>query len=145
MGQEYRGKMTEIPPGVRHSMQGNRSRDTKPELAVRSILHARGLRYRVNYKPLSGVRHTADIVFPRARVAVFVDGCWWHRCPEHYKQPKSNIGYWLPKIERNVARDAKVDALLADAGWTVVRAWEHENPEAVADRVEAAVKQRPRW
>lgn len=125
-------------------MQGNRSRDTKPELALRSILHARGLRYRVNFKPLAGHRHTADVVFTRARVAVFVDGCWWHQCPEHYAQPKSNTDYWLPKIERNVARDEKVDRLLAEAGWTVVRAWEHEDPVKVADQVERLVRERRR-
>ena len=120
-------------------MQGNRSRDTKPELLLRSLLHARGLRYRVNHR-LLGTRYTADVVFTRARVAVFVDGCWWHKCPEHYKEPKSNTRYWLPKVDRNVARDAKVDALLDDAGWTVVRAWEHEDPVAVADRVERVVR-----
>src|SRR5688572_18555770 len=106
--------MAEVAPGVRRSMQGNRSRDTKPELLLRSILHARGMRYRVHYR-LLGTRHTADVVFTRARVAVFVDGCWWHGCPEHYREPKSNTGYWLPKIERNLARDAKVDALLDEA------------------------------
>ena len=127
---------------MRRSMQGNRSSDTKPELVLRSILHARGLRYRVNYRPLVGVRHTADVVFPRAKVAVFIDGCWWHRCPEHYRAPKSNIDFWLAKTDLNVSRDAKVDQLLSDAGWTVVRAWEHEDPEAVADRVEATVRPR---
>lgn len=122
-------------------MQGNRSKDTKPELALRSLLHARGLRYRVNHRIL-GTRHTADVVFTRGKVAVFVDGCWWLGCPEDYVRANSNTEYWHPKIERNVARDAKVDALLADAGWTVVRAWEHEDPGAVADRVEAVVRSR---
>jgi DNA mismatch endonuclease (patch repair protein) len=132
--------MSDVLPGVRRSMQSNRSSDTKPELALRSILHAKGLRYRVNHRPLPEVRHTADVVFTRARVAVFVDGCWWHRCPQHYTEPKSNTGYWVPKIERNVARDAKVDGLLAAAGWTVIRAWEHDDPAEVADRVEHAVR-----
>jgi DNA mismatch endonuclease (patch repair protein) len=113
--------------------------DTQPELRLRSILHARGLRYRVNRRVL-GTRHTADVVFARAQVAVFVDGCWWHACPQHYRPPKTNTAYWLPKIERNVARDRKVDQLLVDSGWTVVRAWEHEDPAEVADRVEAAVR-----
>ena len=131
--------MAEVAPGVRRSMQGNRSRDTKPELALRSILHARGLRYRVNLR-LLGTRHTADVVFTRAKVAVFVDGCWWHGCPEHYVRAKTNTAYWHTKIERNVARDAKVAALLSEAGWTVVRAWEHEDPQAVAERVERAVR-----
>lgn len=121
-------------------MQGNKSRDTKPELRLRGLLHAAGLRYRVAYKPLEGYRHTADVAFTRARVAVFVDGCFWHGCPEHYRPPRSNSEYWSPKIERNRARDVKVDALLAAAGWTVVRAWEHEDPAEVAERVEAAVR-----
>ena len=121
-------------------MQGNRSRDTKPELQLRSILHRRGLRFRVCRRPLPGVRRTADVVFTRARVAVFLDGCWWHGCPEHYREPKTNASYWAPKVARNRERDEEVDRLLAEAGWAVVRAWEHEEPLAVADRVEAAVQ-----
>lgn len=123
-------------------MQGNRSRDTKPELRLRSILHRRGLRYRVAARPIPGIRRTADVVFTRVRVAVFVDGCFWHGCPEHYRRPSSNVGYWDAKVQRNVARDREVEALLADAGWTVIRAWEHEDPAVVADRVEEMVKSR---
>ncbi len=130
----------ETSPAIRKTMQGNRSRDTKPELRLRSILHARGLRYRVAARPIPGVRRTADVVFTRARVAVFVDGCFWHGCPEHYRRPGSNVGYWDAKVERNMARDREVEALLADAGWTVVRAWEHEDPAVVADRVERLVR-----
>ena len=123
-------------------MQGNRKRDTKPELALRSILHRRGLRYRVCARPLPGVRRTADVVFTRARVAVFVDGCYWHGCPEHYVASKSNVGYWLDKIERNRQRDADTDAVLTAEGWHVVRAWQHEDPGAVADAVAAVVRSR---
>ncbi|NEA30116.1 very short patch repair endonuclease [Streptomyces sp. SID13031] len=121
-------------------MQANRSRDSKPELRLRSILHRRGLRFRVCCRPLAGVRRTADLVFTKARVAVFVDGCFWHKCPVHYRAPNTNVDYWAPKVERNVARDAEIDRLLADAGWTVVRAWEHEDPEVAAGIVEAAVR-----
>ena len=124
-----------VAAGTRRSMQANRSRDTKPELAIRSLLHRRGLRYRVAARPIPAVRRTADIVFTRAKVAVFVDGCFWHCCPQHYRQPASNIGYWQEKARRNVERDRETDALLADAGWTVVRVWEHEEPAACAERI----------
>jgi DNA mismatch endonuclease, patch repair protein len=93
----------------RKSMQGNRSRDTAPELAIRRLLHAAGLRYRVDRRPLNGVRRRADIVFGPAKVAVFVDGCYWHGCPEHYVPPKTNPNYWSPKISGNVARDRDTD------------------------------------
>src|SRR5665647_3846971 len=117
-----------------------KNRDTKPELRLRSILHRRGLRYRVNYRPLAGVRMTADVVFTKAKVAVFVDGCFWHGCPEHYRKPAINKDYWEPKLEKNLARDGIADAALLTEGWTVIRAWEHEDPALVADRVEAAVR-----
>ncbi|MBS4727795.1 very short patch repair endonuclease [Mycobacterium sp. SM1] len=123
-------------------MQGNRSRDTKPELLLRSELHSRGLRYRVAARPLPTLRWTADVVFTRAKVAVFIDGCFWHRCPHHYRQPSSNVNYWIAKVNRNVERDQRVDSLLHDAGWTVVRVWEHDDPLAVADFVERLVGRR---
>lgn len=121
-------------------MQGNRSRDTKPELRLRSILHRRGLRYRVAARPLPDLRLTADVVFTRQRVAVFVDGCLWHACLEHYKPSRTNADYWVPKIQGNVERDRRFDLALEEAGWTVIRAWEHEEPSEVADRVEVAVR-----
>jgi DNA mismatch endonuclease (patch repair protein) len=123
-------------------MQGNRSRDTRPELILRSLLHRRGLRYRVGARPVPGSRWTADVVFIRAKVAVFVDGCFWHRCPDHYRQPASNVDYWVAKVSRNVTRDQEVDALLSDAGWTVLRIWEHEDPMEAADRIEQQVRSR---
>ena len=129
-----------LNPGRRRNMQANRSKGTKPELRLRLILHARGLRYRVNHRPLAGVRMTADVVFTRAKVAVFVDGCFWHGCPDHYQRPAINQEYWLPKLKQNVARDGIADAALLAEGWTVIRAWEHEEPEFVADRVEMAVR-----
>lgn len=106
-----------------------------PELALRSELHRRGLRYRVHHEPVSGLRCRADLTFPGPRLAVFVDGCFWHRCPEHGTSPESNAPYWQAKLDRNVARDRRNDAALAEAGWTVVRIWEHESVVEAADRV----------
>lgn len=80
-----------------------------------------------------------DVVFTRARVACFLDGCYWHRCPEHGSDPKTNVDYWRPKLEGNVLRDRRVDESLAAAGWTVIRVWEHEDPETAAARVAALV------
>ena len=127
---------------VRNVMRANRRRDTRPELAVRQRLHALGLRYRVASRPLPDRRWTADVVFTRARVAVFIDGCYWHGCPEHFSPPRTNASYWGPKIARNKARDAQVDAALDAAGWIVVRAWEHEPASDVADRVASVVSAR---
>jgi len=121
-------------------MKANRRRDTKPELAVRRLVHAAGLRYRVDYRPLPDVNRRADLVFTRARVAVFIDGCLWHGCPEHGASPRTNSDYWTAKIARNKERDAETNALLLAAGWTVVRAWEHEPPVSVAAAVVNAVR-----
>jgi DNA mismatch endonuclease (patch repair protein) len=120
---------------ARNSMRGNRNRDTGPEMAVRRAVHALGLRYRVAARPIRGVRRSADLVFRRRRVAVFVDGCFWHGCPDHFVLPRTNVDYWTAKIDGNRARDAQTDALLAGAGWTVIRVWEHEAPSQGADRV----------
>lgn len=123
-------------------MRANRSRGTAPELALRSALHRLGLRYRVNVRPIKAVRRTADLVFPRSKVAVFVDGCFWHGCPDHYRAPASNDDYWSAKLARNVARDVQVNGLLREQGWTVVRVWEHEPVEQAAARVESVVRSR---
>jgi len=123
-------------------MLGNRNRDTSPELAIRSLVHAAGFRYRVAAKPLPGMRRTADLVFRPVKVAVFVDGCFWHGCPEHYVLPKTNQDYWREKIGRNVQRDRETDARLSEAGWLVLRFWEHEPPERCAEAVCAAVRSR---
>jgi DNA mismatch endonuclease (patch repair protein) len=120
-------------------MQGNRSRDTKAELAVRRLVHAAGLRYRVNARPLPESRRTADLVFPRLKIAVFIDGCYWHGCPEHYTAPRANAAFWREKVTRNRERDCDTDTLLAAAGWHSLRFWEHEDPKAVSDRVREAV------
>lgn len=120
-----------------------RTRDTAPEVAVRKALHALGLRYRVDRAPLRGLRRRADIVFGAARVAVYVDGCFWHGCPEHGNpRPASNGQYWSTKIAGNRARDEDTDRRLAAAGWAVVRAWEHEPVADVAARVATTVRTR---
>lgn len=123
-------------------MLGNRNRDTSPERALRSLVHAAGLRYRVAAKPLPGMRRTADLVFRPARVAVFVDGCFWHGCPDHFVPPKTNPEYWREKIGRNVQRDRDTDARLAEAGWLVLRFWEHESAEKCSRVVCEAVASR---
>lgn len=125
--------------GSRNSMRSNRRRDTSPELAVRRRLHAAGLRYRVDFAPLGG-RRRADIVFTRQHVAEFIDGCYWHGCPDHATFPKRNSDYWLPKLARNVERDRETDQSLREAGWTVLRFWEHESPDDVARRIAVAVR-----
>jgi len=122
-------------------MRANRSRDTGPERAVRSILHSRGYRYRTHYKPVAGLRRSADIAFTRYKLAIFIDGCFWHRCPRHFIAPKTNAAYWGPKIDGNVARDRRTDRALRSAGWTVMRFWEHEAPGEIADLVQRQLDQ----
>lgn len=128
----YHPRDYQPPPGswassdaIRRSMLKCRSRDTRPERAVRSAVHRLGLRYRVSRRPVPGVRRSADLVFSRARVAVFLDGCFWHGCPEHFVWPKTNADYWQAKITGNRARDRETDRILADAGWMPLRIWEH--------------------
>lgn len=108
-----------------------KKRDNGPEMAVRRLLHAAGLRYRVAWPVPSQRRRTIDIAFTRARLAVFVDGCFWHGCPLHATSPKANAAWWVDKISTNQARDADVTAQLKNMGWTVLRFWEHEKPEDV--------------
>lgn len=129
-------------PGNRRSMRANRSRDTKPELAIRRLVHAAGLRYRVAAKPLPRMRRTADLLFRPAKVAVFVDGCFWHGCPDHFVAPKTNPGYWEDKIADNKGRDRDTDARLEEAGWLVLRFWEHQDPAECAGAVVSAVSAR---
>jgi DNA mismatch endonuclease (patch repair protein) len=109
-------------------MRGNRKRDTRPEVQLRSALHRAGARFRKDYaiRPGSGRVIRVDIAFPRARLAVFVDGCFWHCCPVHGNDPRVNVEYWQPKLARNRQRDSDVDRRLHDAGWHVVRVWEHD-------------------
>ncbi|MFJ5559666.1 very short patch repair endonuclease [Streptomyces sp. NPDC093250] len=120
-------------------MSRQNSRDTAPEVAVRRILHGAGLRYRVNV-PVPGMsRRTIDIVFPKPKIAVFLDGCFWHGCPEHATSPKANAEWWRRKLDRNMARDQETTGHLTSAGWTVLRFWEHIPPDEVAAAVQAAV------
>lgn len=120
-------------------MRATRQRDTAAERAVRSALHRMGLRYCVHRSPIPGSRRRADIVFPTERVSVFVDGCFWHGCPQHATTPRANHVWWIEKLAANRRRDADTDQRLAKAGWTVLRYWEHEDPLAVADEIRALV------
>ncbi|WP_460960347.1 very short patch repair endonuclease [Parasphingorhabdus pacifica] len=125
---------------MRKSMQANKGRDTKPELALRRAVHALGLRYRVSMRPLPAIRRTADMSFSRAKVAVFMDGCFWHGCPEHHTQSATNSEFWAEKVRRNRERDRETDRLLVEAGWSVIRVWEHEDPQVGAARIAREVR-----
>ncbi|WP_417555689.1 very short patch repair endonuclease [Microbacterium sp.] len=127
--------------GARKTMRANRRRDTTPELEVRRRLHAAGYRYRVDYAPIGG-RRRAGIVFTKAQVAIFIDGCFWHSCPEHAAVPKSHADYWGPKLARNVERDRETNASLVASGWSVLRFWEHEDPAAVVSHIRAVLSER---
>jgi len=116
-------------------MQSNRPRDTRPEIALRSGLHAAGLRFRKHYRPLQGSRCDVDVAFTRWRVAVLLDGCFWHGCPEHATRPATNEEWWAAKLDGNIARDRRTDQMLRDEGWTVLRFWEHEATEDIVTRV----------
>ncbi|OBA39740.1 very short patch repair endonuclease [Rhodococcus sp. 852002-51564_SCH6189132-a] len=121
-------------------MQQQRTRDTAPELAVRRLLHAAGVRYRVDVSPLPGLRRRADVVFRPTKIALFIDGCFWHGCPTHGRTvTKSNSEYWREKMARNRERDRDTDRILTAEGWTVIRAWEHEDPIQVAERTLAVI------
>ncbi|MFE7418655.1 very short patch repair endonuclease [Rhodococcus sp. NPDC057529] len=132
--------MPATDPATSARMRAQRRRDTAPELALRRELHRRGVRFFVDRAPMKGVRRRADLVFPRLKVAVYVDGCFWHSCPQHATFPKNNAQWWADKLAGNVTRDRDTDSTLTDAGWTVVRIWEHENPVVAADRVQAALR-----
>ncbi|MGC9220738.1 MAG: very short patch repair endonuclease [Solirubrobacteraceae bacterium] len=132
-------------PAIRTAMQGNRRTGTGPEMAVRTMIHAAGLRYRVDAPvPLSsGKPVRPDLVFRKRRICVFVDGCFWHRCPEHCRIPAANRDYWEAKLLRNQQRDRRTTEALEEDGWTVIRAWEHDDPASVAARVIQAVRDAP--
>ena len=126
---------------AQRTMRATRRADTEPEIALRSALHQRGLRFRKDYRIRTDARSMrVDIVFPAKRVAVFVDGCFWHRCPDHGSQPKTNHAFWEDKLSRNVARDRETDAALRAAGWHVIRCWEHEPVEGAATRIVNALQ-----
>lgn len=123
-------------------MQSNKGRDTTPELLVRRLVHAAGLRYRVSARPEKDLRRTADLLFRPVKVAVFIDGCFWHGCPAHYTRPKANNAYWAEKVQRNRDRDAETTRILTERGWLALRFWEHEDPADVAARVISSVEAR---
>ena len=122
-------------------MKRQRRRDTAPERALRSLLWRKGLRYRVDVVVV-GRRRRVDIAFLGPKVAVLVDGCFWHGCPEHATSPKSNAVWWRDKLKKNVERDRDTDGELEAAGWRVLRVWEHEDPTEAADRIEVVIRSR---
>jgi DNA mismatch endonuclease (patch repair protein) len=125
-----------LDEAVSRRMRRNLKRDTRPEVALRSELHARGARFRVNLLIcVDGLSVRADVAFTRRKLAVFVDGCFWHSCPQHGNMPRRNSEYWRPKLERNARRDRIVNEGLLAAGWNVLRVWEHEPVNGVADKV----------
>ncbi|MFD4369369.1 very short patch repair endonuclease [Rhodococcus sp. NPDC058521] len=128
--------MPATDPVTSARLSAQRRRDTKPEMALRRELHRRGYRYFVDRAPLRGLRRRADLVFPRRKVAVYVDGCFWHSCPQHATRPKNNAEWWAEKLAGNVRRDRDTDDRLTEAGWTVIRVWEHEDAVAAATRIE---------
>ena len=121
-------------------MQKYARADTKPELMLRKALHRRGLRFRKNIAPVVGLRCKPDVVFTRLRVAVFVDGCFWHGCPQHETMPKNNAEWWSNKLTRNSERDRRIDAELEANGWAVLRIWEHQSTQSACDHVIALVE-----
>lgn len=141
-GAVHRASVVPSSPQVSERMSRARREHTSPERALRSALHRRGLRFRVQRPLPFDRRRKADIAFAGARVAVFVDGCFWHSCPEHATFPKANEQFWREKLQRNRQRDAETDAELAAAGWLAIRVWEHEDPVEAAARIAAAVTAR---
>jgi DNA (cytosine-5)-methyltransferase 1 len=148
LGAEILGGLAEVPPAsspeALRRMRATRRRDTPAELAVRRLLHARGLRFHVDRQVLPGTRRRADVVFPGAKVAAFIDGCFWHSCPRHRTAPKANAAWWAAKLGRNRRRDAETNRQLRRAGWLVERVWEHEVPAAAAARIAGSVRARLR-
>jgi len=145
-GETFRGPsasgLRPASDSVSERMSRTGRRDTSPEVRLRRALHAAGLRYRVDRAVLPGLRRRPDIVFGPARVAVFVDGCFWHGCPEHATWPKNNAEFWREKIETNRQRDRDTDRRFAEAGWQVVRVWEHEDPLRAASEIQSLVEAR---
>lgn len=116
-------------------MRRQRRQDTRPEVAIRRRLHAAGFRYRIGLKVPGMPRRSIDIAFTRTKTAIFVDGCFWHACPDHATWPQTNGTWWRQKLERNAARDRETDTSLRSAGWEVVRIWEHESPATAVERI----------
>src|SRR5437763_15673076 len=136
-----RGTPAATSPQALRRMKSQRQRDTAAEKLVRSLLHRSGFRFRVQY-PLPNLRRRADVAFPRLRVAVFIDGCFWHGCPEHGTWPKENASWWREKLERNQRRDRETNDRLRDAGWLVLRFWDHDDPETASSVVVQVLSER---
>ncbi|MFI5735239.1 very short patch repair endonuclease [Kribbella sp. NPDC051587] len=135
------GVDTPTTPGRSRNMKAIRRTDTKPEVQLRSALHRSGLRFRKDLLIRTSARRVRpDIVFTARKLAIFVDGCFWHCCPEHGRQPAVNTGYWSPKLQRNVERDRQTDAALLADGWRVIRLWEHESIEHSVVTVQRALE-----
>lgn len=131
-----------IPTAASDRMRAQGRHDTLPELELRRALYALGLRYRIHRRPIADLRREADITFARARVAIFVDGCFWHGCPVHATWPKDNAAFWAAKIAENRARDRDTDRRLRAAGWVAFRVWEHEDPVDSSGRIRRVVSKR---
>ena len=127
---------------VRNVMRANKGVDTGPEIRLRSLVHRAGLRYAIDVRPESDINRRADLVFREAKVAVFVNGCFWHGCPKHYSPPKSNKRYWSEKVRRNRERDAETRSLLKRRGWRVLVFWEHQPAQRCSERVVSIVSER---
>ena len=147
MGRSHARELTVArrPPAssaaVRKRMRATPQRDTPLELGLRSFLHGVGLRFRVHRQAVPGLRRTVDILFPKSRIAVFVDGCFWHGCPRHGTLPKTtNRQWWTEKIRTNQRRDRDTDRKMRRLGWRVIRVWEHEDQQIVARRIARLVK-----
>lgn len=126
-------------PETSRRMAKVRQKGTDAEIALRRELYRGGLRYRIDYEVMKKPRRMADVAFPGLKIAIFVDGCFWHGCPEHATWPKQNAEFWRQKIEANRHRDADTNSRLIDAGWTVLRFWEHESPIRAAETVAQTV------
>lgn len=133
---QYRVLLKELVPtnqSVSKVMRGNKAGKTGPELRVRSLLHRAGLRFRVSlWLEVEGLRTRPDLTFPSQKLVVYIDGCFWHCCPQHGNAPRANQAYWAPKLEDNVQRDRRISAALRRSDWRVLRFWEHEDPEDIA-------------
>lgn len=140
-GGQFEPSRAQPDHAVSRRMAARRRRDTGPELRLRRVLHRRGMRFRLQVRVPGNQRRSIDIAFPRARLAVFVDGCFWHSCGEHGTQPATNAEWWHWKLQRNQVRDRDTDRLLKEAGWSVLRIWEHVSSEDAADLVETTYRE----
>lgn len=129
-----------VTDAIARTMRANRGRDTGPELRLRVLLHASGLRYRVDYPLPFDRRRRADIVFTRVGLYVFLDGCFWHGCPDHFVPPRTRAEFWAKKIAGNMSRDRDTNDRLRELGSCVIRIWEHENPDEAANRIVEAYR-----